>query len=580
MTKYFLVVLGMLCSFSLRAQSDVKITQEAIKDIAVIVSKEYFETKKNGSSIKSISHLETYEQVYKQDTSWFKSKNHVLRWTIDNLNFLLDRKRLSKALENTTVEEYLNHVISVHIHSNLSKASYFPKSKIDNIILLAQEQSLSVEYNNNSVIDNDTVDNDVMTNNTIDVENKGTEVASINGQDTTETERPVTSIVTPIEKASNTEDDKPDKNSTGNNDWLYFLLGICSAAIMFLAVTLLKRQKLMKETENKQLKKTVATSKTKSTDTQKDNPIKGSTTQQKVVTATKAVPTPKVDKKVEWIVVGESVIGKSHIQMNIECQDNHFFEKLNDNWYLAVVADGAGSAKKSSIGSRLVAKLSVKKAYGEILSTKKWFTNGEFPDEEEWKSISKEALKKIYKALVNYTINRNDTALKELACTVIVALVRPDGILVSHIGDGRAGYKNNTGEWKAMITPFSGEEANSTVFITSDIWSKKVIDQYIESRVIKENITAFTLLSDGCETHAFECSKMDAETQKWTDLNRPFPKFYESVISTLIGMDKENMPEKEMQKKWKIFLEKGTKGLENEPDDKTMIVGVLKPNTI
>jgi hypothetical protein len=93
---------------------------------------------------------------------------------------------------------------------------------------------------------------------------------------------------------------------------------------------------------------------------------------------------------------------------------------------------------------------------------------------------------------------------------------------VGHIGDGRAGFCSSAGgEWVSILTPHKGEEANQTIFITNNWWSKS---NFImsgvsvpEARVIRKNPSAFTIMSDGCEAHSFECSIMDKATNKWSD---------------------------------------------------------------
>src|ERR1043166_3667928 len=112
-----------------------------------------------------------------------------------------------------------------------------------------------------------------------------------------------------------------------------------------------------------------------------------------------------------------------------------------------------------------------------------------------------------------------------LACTIIVVIYTPNGLLVTHVGDGRAGYCLE-GEWKPLIVPHKGEEANQTIFLSSKIWAQD--DSFImsgvpvpESKVVEGKVAAFTLMSDGCEHHAFECSKIDPTTHRWSDPNLP-----------------------------------------------------------
>lgn len=90
----------------------------------------------------------------------------------------------------------------------------------------------------------------------------------------------------------------------------------------------------------------------------------------------------------------------------------------------------------------------------------------------------------------------------------MVVIYSPLGLLAVHVGDGRMGYKTMSGEWKSMMTPHKGEEANQTIFLISEFWD---IPNYElsgvlvpESIVIREPVQAFALMSDGCEHTAME----------------------------------------------------------------------------
>jgi len=272
-----------------------------------------------------------------------------------------------------------------------------------------------------------------------------------------------------------------------------------------------------------------------------------------------------------WFSVGASVIGKSHIENNIVCQDAHVYQKLDSRAGIAVVCDGAGSAVNSALGSRFIADKAIR-LFTQILKEEQWQEKQTLPDKDKWHSISKEALLKLRHDLEDYAKSEN-LKIATLACTVIVLIHTPIGILVTHIGDGRAGYCNAEGEWKPLIEPWKGEEANQTVFITSAIWETP--DDYIASNVITEPYTAFTLMSDGCERHSFQLSSFDETTQKYTELNLPYPKFFNPLVQSLKTMHQNNLSAEEINQKWKNFLEMGNEGLKNEPDDKTLILGIL-----
>lgn len=275
-----------------------------------------------------------------------------------------------------------------------------------------------------------------------------------------------------------------------------------------------------------------------------------------------------------WRVVGASVVGKSHLD-NIPpfCQDSHCLEGdgKNPHWGIAVVCDGAGSATYSHYGSQFVAE-KTSEFFKKIVKKLGWY-KGVLPTQERWHDAAKQVLSEVRRNLELYA-NKENIEFKALACTVIVVIFSPAGLLVTHIGDGRGGYRNDKGEWKSFLTPFKGEEANQTVFITSDIWSDT--NKYIESRIITERITAFVLMSDGCESHCFQTYTPDktSEQLRLVDINTPHSKFFEPLFSTIQAM--EMSEGEELRQKWAEFIQSGTEGLKNEPDDKTMIIGVFK----
>jgi len=96
-----------------------------------------------------------------------------------------------------------------------------------------------------------------------------------------------------------------------------------------------------------------------------------------------------------------------------------------------------------------------------------------------------------------------------------------------------------------------------------------------ESRVISEKVIAFTLMSDGCEMHSFDCSKMDYERNKWVDPNLPSGKFFNPLLEQLKQMHNHKVAFEEVTENWIKFIEEGTPGLNEESDDKTLILGIL-----
>lgn len=279
-----------------------------------------------------------------------------------------------------------------------------------------------------------------------------------------------------------------------------------------------------------------------------------------------------------WYIVGASAIGSSHVKDNKPCDDNHYCISIENKWGVAVASDGAGSAANSQQGSQFISRLAAEN-FREAVINNKWASQNMLPSQEEWSNVARIELNDLLGSLHNYAEEAN-IPFKSLACTLIVVIFSPLGLLVTHIGDGRAGFCNRQGEWKSIMIPHKGEEANETVFVTSEelYEPEEVIISTVtapEFRVINEPPLAFTLLTDGCEKHSFFCSNFDTATNKWSDPNTPSDKFFNSLVENLKTLKTNEVLSAEANQKWIRFLTDGTPGLKNEPDDKTMILGIL-----
>lgn len=278
-----------------------------------------------------------------------------------------------------------------------------------------------------------------------------------------------------------------------------------------------------------------------------------------------------------WFIVGASAIGKSHITSNKPCQDNHYCGSIGNGWGIAISCDGAGSADYSDLGSEFVAK-DAYRIFKEFIENNGYHNKNILPSDNEWNLIAKEAFNQIYKNLEIFAKSRG-LETNSVACTIIVIIYSPSGLLVAHLGDGRAGYCNEDREWKSAMIPHKGEEANQTIFISTTAWQND--NSFLmsgvpvpESRVIRERPIAFTLMSDGCEAHSFECSKMDATTNKWHDPNSPFPNFFNPLVEHLRELSISKVSIADANAKWRKFVEEGTQGIKDESDDKTLILGI------
>ncbi|MDC0231651.1 protein phosphatase 2C domain-containing protein, partial [Aureispira] len=242
---------------------------------------------------------------------------------------------------------------------------------------------------------------------------------------------------------------------------------------------------------------------------------------------------------------------------------------------VAVVADGAGSAAKSDVGSDFVSR-NIAHCLEEVIKRKGWEDFEHLPTEAEWRDEAVKVLQIVRQRLEQFS-SAKEYEITDLACTLLAILYTPYCILSVHIGDGRAAYSSEPGKWEALIEPFRGNEANQTVFITSNIWTNEGVDLYIKTGIVKGDIRAFALLSDGCENGSFEVNVWDEENQKYHDPNRPYDKFFEPNLKGMLQLKKENKSQDQINEIWAGFLKDGNKQFQHETDDKTMIFGVVLP---
>lgn len=272
----------------------------------------------------------------------------------------------------------------------------------------------------------------------------------------------------------------------------------------------------------------------------------------------------------DWAIAYSSVLGNSHIQENLPCQDACLVE-FENGYGIAIVSDGAGTCSNSHIGSKLVCTFA-HYHFRQLITKHKLFENRQMPLKQEWDDIAFEVFFNVKSDLVNFSIQESIN-LKSLSCTLICTIFSPYGLLVAHIGDGRGGYLKDN-KWHSMFTPFRGEFANETVFVTSEIWEVGLIEKYIPTHIIEYPVEAFCLLSDGCEKASFEVNLYDKENEVYYDPNLPFPNFFNPNVEALKKLQKEGKTQDEINELWSNFLTNGNDKFVLETDDKTMILAI------
>ena len=183
---------------------------------------------------------------------------------------------------------------------------------------------------------------------------------------------------------------------------------------------------------------------------------------------------------------------------------------FHDDAMIAVVCDGAGSASHSAEGALICAD--------HLVTTLRDHIDALDEDTGQW---LQEAISKTRDELKHYA-EKNALALRDLACTIVGAVIWPQRGIFFHIGDGFGIAELDSG--KSIITaPENGEYNNETWFITAEEWA-----DHLRVTQFSGAISRLALMSDGAMPFALD------KTQRAL-----FAPFIEPVINFLKQVEAE-----------------------------------------
>ena len=200
-----------------------------------------------------------------------------------------------------------------------------------------------------------------------------------------------------------------------------------------------------------------------------------------------------------WIVCAASVTGTSHVRSGLPCQDSSSY-RVSDGVLIAAVADGAGSASMSDVGSTLAAETSVKTAERLLKESLEHSSHplNETCLERIVTDAAEEALRELHEESQRLEID-----IRELATTLLLAVHTQNSLAAAQIGDGAMVVSDGPGSYATVIAPQSGEYANQTNFLTSpDAMSK--LDVRVEP--IGEDAPRLAMFTDGLQNLVLKAS--------------------------------------------------------------------------
>ena len=198
--------------------------------------------------------------------------------------------------------------------------------------------------------------------------------------------------------------------------------------------------------------------------------------------------------KNDWKYTYVSVIGASHQKVNSPCQDSSICQVIQDingeEVLVAVVSDGAGSAKFSDHGSSLACSLFVKEVTN-YLAEEKRVKDLEVSFFENW--IDQ------YQDVISSHAKDFKATIREFACTLVAAIVGNDHAAFFQVGDGAIVILDpepESGEdhYKWSFWPAKGEYENTTFFITDPKVKKN-----IQFDVLPKSVEEVSLFTDGIQ---------------------------------------------------------------------------------
>ena len=246
-----------------------------------------------------------------------------------------------------------------------------------------------------------------------------------------------------------------------------------------------------------------------------------------------------------WSFIKASVEGTSHNSAGVPCQDACDAFRLkdgDDSVLVAAIADGAGSAEHSELGARAAVDHLLKVACPEAVGAD---------------CLNEQLVRAWYQGTLEHLEGvavREFIPVKDLACTLLLAVVWKNGAVLAQIGDG-AWVLEKDGELMAGTWPENGEFANVTVFLTS-----QGAFEHLQFKRIEGRMSAVAGFTDGIQSLALD---FGARIPGVRFFNAMFSSLRSSSDATELLAPLRNLLESEMI-------------CSRTDDDKTLVLGVWR----
>lgn len=161
-----------------------------------------------------------------------------------------------------------------------------------------------------------------------------------------------------------------------------------------------------------------------------------------------------------WSVLAAAVRGKDHEKTGLPCQDAVAWRVVR-GVLLAAVADGAGSARLSEVGSETATRAALD--YLEAAPDLAGFGQDEAAVRHRLRAAFLAA-----RDALSAEAQKRQTRPGDLATTLLVCVATAGGVWAAQVGDGAVVFAGADGAWRALTRPTAGEYLNETLFLTSE----------------------------------------------------------------------------------------------------------------
>lgn len=252
-----------------------------------------------------------------------------------------------------------------------------------------------------------------------------------------------------------------------------------------------------------------------------------------------------------YFIIGGSVTGPSHVKAEIPCQDASAFQVYPSAMAVLCVADGAGSAKHSEIGAQTAIAATLKAFPSDNLAS--------LMDEDAVRNLLRDTFLAARRAVEEKSKELN-CSLRDLASTLLVAVMHNESVAVGHVGDGAVVVATSTG-LTVLSPPEENEYTNETTFLTTKTW-----EQSLRIHTCLSDVQGVAIFSDGCQRAA-----LAHKPQGWVASA--------GFLGALFTYAGEIESEAEGTHDIRQLLE-SEKVCNNCDDDKSLLIAVTRPQTL